>query len=107
MFPAPHPTKLNQSFSWPHLREFAPSGKSSPKNPEKIVQKVLENGAKWRFFEGQKRHFAEPGADDARSQTASLPDLTSVGSGCIEPPRAPEIGNRAPFLTDAGTDRHV
>ena len=65
---------------------------------------MAENGA---FFEGLKRHFAVPGADGARSQPGSLPDLTSVESGCIEPPPAPGIGTGAPFFTDVGTDRHV
>jgi hypothetical protein len=55
---------------------------------------MAENGG---FSEGLKRHFAVLGADGARSQTASLPDLTSVESGCIEPPFAPPIGNGAPL----------
>ena len=58
---------------------------------------MAENGG---FSEGLKRHFAVLGANGARSQTASLPDLTSVKSGCIEPPFAPPIGNGAPFFTD-------
>jgi hypothetical protein len=62
---------------------------------------MAENGG---FSEGLKRHFAVLGADGGRSQTASLPDLTSVESGCIEPPFAPPIGNEAPFFTDVGTD---
>jgi len=68
---------------------------------------VVENGAEWRFFEGLKRHFVLRGADGPRSQTASLPDLTSVDSGCLEPPLAQRIGNEAPFFTDWGTNRHV
>ena len=63
----------------------------------------MENGAKWRFFEGLKRHFAVPEADGARSQPAILPDLTSVASGCIEPAAAPGIGGGAPVFWDVGT----
>ena len=59
----------------------------------------MENGAEWRFFEGLKRHFAVPGADGARSQPASLADLTSVASNCIEPASAPGNRSRAPFFT--------
>ncbi len=64
-------------------------------------------GSKSTFFEGRKRHFAVPGADGARPQPASLPDLTSVGSGSIEPPVAPRKCSRAPFFTDVGTDRQA
>ena len=78
-----------------------------PKNPEKTVKKVMENGGKWRFFEGQSAIFAVPGADGPRSQPGSLPDLTSVESGCIEPGPAPGIGSGAPFFTAVGTDRPV
>ncbi len=70
----------NQRFSGPHACQFAPSWATSKKT-ERIVRKVMENGAKWRFFEGLKRHFAVPGADCARSQPASLPYLTSVAFG--------------------------
>ena len=92
----------NQRFSGPHGRQLAPSWASSQKNPEKTIKNVLKNGAKWRFFGGLERHFAVPAADGARSQPASLPDLTSVASGCIEPAAAPEIGGRAPFFTCVG-----
>ena len=67
----------------------------------------MENGGKWRFFEGQSAIFAVPGADGPRSQPGSLPDLTSVESGCIEPPPAPGIGSGAPFFTAVGPDRLV
>ena len=73
------------------------------KKPQKTDKKVMENGAKWRFFEGPKRHFAVPGADGPGSQPASLPDLISVESGCIEPPPAPRNGGGAPFFTDNRT----
>ena len=68
---------------------------------------MLENGAKWRFFKGLKRHFAVSEADGASSQPASLPTLTSVEPGCIGPPPAPPIGSGAPFFTDVGMVRHV
>ena len=68
---------------------------------------MMKNGGKWRFFEGQSAIFAVPGADGARSQPVSLPDLTSVESDCIEPAPAPGIGSGAPFFTDLGTDRPV
>jgi len=70
-------------------------------------EKVLENGEKWRFFEGLKRHFVVSGADCARSQAVNLPDLTSVESGCLEPPLARPVGNGAPFFPDWGTKQHV
>jgi len=77
------------------------------KNPEKISKKLVENGAKWRFFESLKRHFGVLGAYGARSQTTVLPDLTSVEPAAIEPPSTAPITNRAPFFTAWGTDRHV
>jgi len=77
------------------------------KNPEKISKKLVENGAKWRFFGGLKRHFAALGADGARWQTAVLPDLTSVEPAAIEPPPTAPITNRAPFFTGWVMDRHV
>ncbi len=79
-----------------------PSWASSQKKPEKTIKNVLKNGAKWRFFEGLKRHFAVPEADGAKSQPAILADFTSVESNCIEPAAAPEIGGRAPFFTRVG-----
>jgi len=98
---------LNQRFSGPHSRQFAPGPASSEKNPAKIIKKVVGNGEKWRFFEGLKRHFGVLGADRARSETASLPDLTPVESPSIEPPPTPPISNGAPFFTEWGTDRQV
>src|SRR5271169_1821584 len=95
----------NQRFSGLNSRHFAPRWESAQKNPENTVKNVMDNGGKWRFFEGQSAIFAVPGADGARSQPASLPDLTSVESGCIEPPSAPGIGRGAPFSTAVGTDR--
>jgi hypothetical protein len=67
----------------------------------------MENGAEWRFFEGLERHFAVAEAAGARSQPASLQDLTSVASGWIEPAAEPGKCNGAPVFTDVGTDRHV
>ena len=97
----------NQRFSGAHSRQFAPlTGKLG----EKPGENRQKSGGKWRkmaLFRGSKRHFGVLGADGARSQTASLPDLTSVESGCIEPPPTRPIGNGAPFFTDWGTDRHV
>ncbi len=77
------------------------------KKTEKTVKNVMENGGKWRFFEGQSAIFAVPGADGPRSQRGSLPELTSVESGSVEPPPAPGIGSGAPFFTAMGTDRPV
>jgi len=62
-------------------------------------EKAPENGEKWRFFEGLKRHFVVLRADCAKSQTANLPNVTSVESGCLEPPLAQRIGNAAPFVS--------
>ncbi len=67
----------------------------------------MKNGAKWRFFEGRKRHFAVPGADCARSQPTTLQDFTIVASACIEPAAAPGIGGGAPVFRDVGINRHV
>ncbi len=97
----------NERFSGPHARQFAPWWANSGKNPEKMVKNEMENGARWRFLEGLKRHFAVPGADGARSQPASLPDFTSVASDWIEPAAAPGSQSGAPFFTDVGTDRHL
>ena len=38
---------------------------SAGKNTGKIVEKVVENGGEWRFFEGPKRHSAVPDASEA------------------------------------------
>src|SRR5271168_2148932 len=74
------------SFGESHSRQFAPGSASSRKNPEKIGQVGAENGAKWRFSEGPKRHFAVLGAGGPGSQAAKLPAFTSVDSGCLQPP---------------------
>jgi len=50
---------------------------------------MAENG---RFSRGPNGHFAVLGGDGPRSQPGSLPALTSVESGCIEPPPDPGIG---------------
>jgi hypothetical protein len=51
-----------ERFSVSDSRQFASSWASSQKNTGKIVEKALENGGKWRFFAGPKRHFAVPEA---------------------------------------------
>jgi hypothetical protein len=81
-------------------------------NPEKMGKDGAENGGKWRFSEGPKRHFAVLGADGPGSQAAKLSDFTSVDSGCLQPPRGPPIRKRAPFFepwarTDMGATRAI
>jgi hypothetical protein len=97
-------SEAKPAWFWFHIRAFcrpmAPVCalmRKLAKNLQKIGKKVRENGAKWRFFEGPKRHFAGPAAEGHRSQPGSLPDLTSVESGRIQPPPAPGIGGGAPF----------
>jgi hypothetical protein len=89
-------------FSGLNSRQFARFWARPPKNPVKTARKVLENGAKWRFFEGLERHFAAPEADVARSRPASLPDLTSRGVWLRAQPPARRIGGRAPFFHGRG-----
>jgi hypothetical protein len=96
----------NERFSGSHSRQFAPGWASSQKNPEKIVKEVGETGAKRRFSEGRNRHFAVLGADGPGSQAAKLPAFTSVDSGCLQPPAARRTGDRAPFFTHWGANRH-
>jgi hypothetical protein len=92
----------NQRLSGLNSRQFARLWATSPKNPVKTARKVLENGAKWRFFGGLERHFAAPEADVAKSRPASLPDLTSCDVWLRPPAPARGIGGRAPFFHGRG-----
>jgi hypothetical protein len=78
----------NRSLSGLHSRQFAPCWASTPKNPANITKKVLENGADWRFSEGQSAIFAVLGADSLDRNLSVRQKLTSAKSGCVEPPRA-------------------
>ena len=88
----------------PHSRPIAPSRASLRKNTEKIVEKVVENGGKWRFFEGPKRHFAVLRADYARLQRARLPDFTFTESGWLARHLARHTGSGAPFYALRGNE---
>jgi hypothetical protein len=86
-----------QRVSESNPRQFALSGKSSEKNPEKIGKKGAETGEEWRFFQGLKRHFAGLGAGGPGPQANKLPDSTSNDSGRLKPPVARRIGNKRHF----------
>ena len=68
---------------------------------------MAENGAKWRFFEGQKRHFVVLRADCARLQHARLPGLTFMECGWLAKRLERQIGSEAPFFVVRGTKQHT
>ena len=68
---------------------------------------MAENGALWRFFEGQKRHFAVLLAGRARLQHVGLPPLMFTEPGCLARRLGRQIGSEAPFFAVRGTKLHV
>ena len=68
----PDPPGLSLSMSQSRRNTAAPQAHSS-RNTEKIVEKLAENGRKWRFFERPRRHFAVVRAGCTRLQHALLP----------------------------------
>jgi hypothetical protein len=85
-------------FSGSNWRRFAHSWASSEKTPAKIGKSALENGANWRFSDGQSAIFAVFRAVGPRSQTVTPPGFLCAESGCFQPSAARQFVNQAPFL---------
>ena len=68
---------------------------------------MAENGALWRFFEGQERHFFVLRAGCARLQDAHLPGLTFTECSWLARRLRRQIDSEAPFFTGRGTKRHM
>jgi hypothetical protein len=80
---------------------LAPNRALLGKLAERLGKNRPRSGGKWRnwrFFKGPKRHFAVLTADDLGSQAANPPDITSLNSGCPQPPATRQIGDRALFF---------